>query len=707
MQGSVYLSATGDINSATAFNANNPVVVGKSIEIDSTGGAIGAVSSVDSNGLAVLNNINPVVVQAWATTLANGTTDGGLLNSSSSTGAYFLQPSADVRIGSIASNGPVFLEALNGSIRNGQTAGGLTAEQQQYLESVWTSLELVNGSGGASVTSYQSMINGAYNDYWQLRNIAFADGATYSITALGTAAIGAQLIAKGVLANGTDLNSAAAQDAIQTEATNRFIKDQYLLGLKTAAQLGVTLDTLFGTALGQTGQFQTAVQTSALTTALATYNSAFSYVLPTNSSLYTSLTSGSQWSLDQLRYTVSASANPANGVPPPSIASLPLNVSGRQVMLYAPTGSIGSLAAPETFSFTSVNASNLTAAQKGLLSSAGPGQLTVTSTTNPNTGIINYTVEVSQQSLVIVSPLGPVSAKALDQIYLGSASDMLLGGIATTTFGPISAAQSLGVQTTAVNGGNVRLDAVGSILGGVSGQVAISGNIANLTLIAETGRIGTAPAAGSDPATNPNALLLALSGTPVGQLDQAVAAQGIYLRQTTGDLVLGNITSGQGSAPIQFAASGSIYQEAQFTDRTVVHMAGSTLDVRAGGSVGFNGATLQPLQVKISGAITGTSAGDMTILSPASNMIAGAAGNYGTLTSGGALTLDTIAGTIALNADVTSAGASMADPRQCRGHLRRWHDREPGGGEEHRGSNYGRLCDPGRWVLTRRSTLPA
>src|SRR6185312_376279 len=385
--------------------------------------------------------------------------------------------------------------------------------------------------------------------------------------------------------------------------------------------------------------------------------SGFSYVLPTNSALYTSLTSGSQWSLDQLRYTVSASANPANGVPPPSIASLPLNVSGRQVMLYAPNGSIGSLAAPETFSFTSASASNLTAAQKGLLSSAGPGQLTVVSTTDPNTGIITYVVEVSEQSLVIVSPLGPVSAKALDQIYLGSTTDMLLGGIPTATFGPITAAQSLGLQTTAVNGGNVRLDAVGSILGGVSGQVAISGNIADLTLIAETGRIGTAPAAGTDPALNPDALLLALSGTPVGQLDQAVAAQGIYLRQTTGDLVLGNITSGQGSAPIQFAASGSIYQEAQFTDRTVVHIAGSALDVRAGGNVGFNGATLQPLQVKASGAITGVAAGDMTVLSPASNMVVGAAGTYGVLTSGGALTLDTIAGSIAINADVTSTAA--------------------------------------------------
>src|SRR6185312_3926298 len=197
----------------------------------------------------------------------------------------------------------------------------------------------------------------------------------------------------------------------------------------TTAQLGVSLDTLFGTQAGQGSQFQAAVSTSALTAALTTYNSSVAYTLPTLSTLYTNLASGSQWTQDQLTYIVSAGANPENNTPPPSIASLPLNVSGRQVMLYAPNGTIGSLATPQTFSFTSASASNLTAAQKGLLSSAGPGQLTVVSTTDPNTGIITYVVEVSQQSLVIVSPLGPVSAKALDQIYLGSASDMLLGGI--------------------------------------------------------------------------------------------------------------------------------------------------------------------------------------------------------------------------------------------------------------------------------------
>ena len=44
--------------------------------------------------------------------------------------------------------------------------------------------------------------------------------------------------------------------------------------------------------------------------------------------------------------------------------------------------------------------------------------------------------------------------------------DLLLGGIPDAMFGPVTAARSAGVQTTAVAGGNVRLSAVGSILGG-------------------------------------------------------------------------------------------------------------------------------------------------------------------------------------------------------------------------------------------------
>ena len=648
-QGNIFLSATGDINSGSPYNAANPVVVGKSIEINSTGGAIGAVSGV-SNGVTVLTNVNPLVIQATGTTLLNGSVDGGLLNSASATGTYIVQSKGDLRLGTVSSGGVVFLAAAasdggTANILNGLSAGGLTAEQSAHLQSVWTDLNLVSGSAGAGVRDYESMIKAAYNDYWQLRNLAFADGDTYALTSLGTTVLKAQVAAK----LGIDPADVSTTQ-MRTEATTRFERAEYLLGIKTAAQLTNSLTTLFGSNLASNASLQAAPD---LTVSLTVYNPNFSYSLSTNSTLYTQITSGSQWTQDQLRYTVSAAANPATAVAPAPIGELtPATVSGRQVMLFAPNGSVGNLATPVDFSFTSTGSSSLTDVQKALLASAGPAQLTVTPTTNPGTGVVTYNVSVSQQSYVVLNPIDAVAAKVQTSVYLASKADLKLGGIANATFGPITAAQSSGVQTT--GGGDVKLDAVGSIFAGAANQVVISGNIRDLTLISETGNIGQAPAAGTNPANNQNALQVAFGNPATNQLDQVVAAQGsIYLKQITGDLVLGNVTA---AGAIQFAATGSIYAEPQFTDRTSVHIAGATLDVRAGGNVGFNGTTAQPLQVKISGAITGTSVGAMTILAPSDDLNVGTTGTYSGLSAGGAMTLRAAVGALNINADVTSNG---------------------------------------------------
>ncbi|MBN9001416.1 MAG: hypothetical protein J0H75_04880, partial [Rhizobiales bacterium] len=598
---------------------------------------------------------------------------------------------------------------------------------------MWAQLNLL-GTGGTpgSVVAYQALVNTAYNDYWQLRNLAFYDGTNYSATTaattldpatiksqlaaslnvpvtdvtdlqvqaeiaarsdaikaqiaarlnvavttitdaqlaaevanrdLGRKMIAAQLAAKA----GVDV-STITDNQVELEAATRFLKAQYLLGIKTVADFPaslpgadagappVSLTTLFGASTQQAAQYQVD-QTQALHDVLATgnYDSTFRFVLPETSGLYQKLASGSQWTLDQLTYTVSPGANPENNVPATPISLMDRNVRGQQVMLYAPNGTIGSLAAPEQFTFRSDNASNLTAAQKALLASAGPGQLTVQveDVAGSNGAIKQYTVTIAQQSLVVIDPYGPVSALAQSQIYLGSKTNLLLGGIPISAYGPMTAAYAAGVQT--IQSGDVRLQAGQSILGGVVNQVAISGNIANLTLIADTGSIGQAT--NGDPALNPNALLLALTGA-TSQFDQAKAAQGIYIRQTAGDLVVGNINAGSGSdSALQLGATGSIYAESQFTDRSTVHIVATSLDVRAGGSVSFNQGNFQPLQVKITGAITGLAADAMTLLSPNASMMIGRAGDYGTLVVGGALTLDTVGDlTIAAN---TTAGGSL------------------------------------------------
>ncbi|WLB51391.1 leukotoxin LktA family filamentous adhesin [Bradyrhizobium japonicum] len=659
-QGSVFLSATGDINSASAYNVATPVVIGKNIEINSTSGAIGATSAV-VNGASTLTNINPLVIQATGTTQASGAVDGGVLDSASATGTYIIQSKGDLRLGTIQSTGgPVFLEAAGSdgnqaSILNGRAAVGLTQAQSQHLQSVWTSLDLLSGNAATNaVNSYQSMVTSAYNDYFQLKNIAFQDGSTYNPTSVGLTVLRAQVAAK----LGIDPANVSTTD-MKVEATTRFLRDQFLLGKITTDELKTSLTTLLGTAPtdplgtvfgsslsatlftklfeGVTTANQRLPSNTALQTALNTYNANYSYTLASTERVYSIITAGSQWTQSQLAYTVSSSA--VGAAPPPIDENVIANVSANQIMLYAPRGSVGNSAAPQTFTFTSVDSSSLTPEQRGLLATAGPGQLTVGAVTDPTTHVTTYTVSLSQQNLVVVDNPIAISAKALTNIYLGSKNSLALGGV-TANYGPITAAQANGIQVT--GRGDVKLDAVNSIFANAGGSV-ISGDIGNLTLIAEHGNVGTSS----------NALQIAFAAPGNDQLDQVSSAQGIYVKQTTGDLILGNIAAGNA---IQLAATGSIYAEADFTDRSAIHILGTDLDLRAGGSIGFNGSTFQPLQVNISGAVTGSAVGDLSLLAVTGDLVVGTSGPSGTLTAGGALTLNAARGALTINADITSGG---------------------------------------------------
>nr|WP_249153855.1 leukotoxin LktA family filamentous adhesin [Bradyrhizobium diazoefficiens] len=669
-QGGVFISATGDINSAAPYNVATPVVIGKNVEINSSAGAIGATSAV-VNGASTLTNINPLVIQATGTTQTNGTVDGGVLDSASANGTYIVQSKGDLRLGTIQSTGgPVFLEAAGSdgnpaSILNGRAAVGLTPAQSQHLQDVWASLDLLSGNAATNaVNSYQSMVTSAYNDYFQLKNIAFPNGSTYAPTSVGLTVLRAQVAAK----LGIDPANVTATQ-MKTEATTRFLRDQFLLGQITTDELKSSLTallgsaptdplgTLFGSSLSSTlltklfDGVSTANQrlpsNAALQTALNAYNASYSYTLASTERVYGIITAGSQWTQSQLAYTVSSSA--VGAAPPPIDDNVVANVSANQIMLYAPRGSVGNSAAPQTFTFTSVDSSSLTPEQRGLLATAGPGQLTVGAVTDPTTHVTTYTVSLSQQNLVVVDNPIAISAKALTNIYLGSKNSLALGGV-TANYGPIAAAQANGIQVT--GRGDVKLDAVTSIFANVGGAV-ISGDIANLTLIAERGNVGAPGAAGSNPANNSNALQIAFADPGNDQLDQVSSAQGIYVKQTTGDLILGNISAGNA---IQLAAAGSIYAEAGFTDRTAIHILGTDLDLRAGGDIGFNGGAFQPLQVNISGAVTGSAVGDLSLLAVTGDLGVGTSGSYGTLTAGGALTLNVARGALTINTSISSDG---------------------------------------------------
>ncbi|WP_430642627.1 beta strand repeat-containing protein, partial [Bradyrhizobium japonicum] len=67
-------------------------------------------------------------------------------------------------------------------------------------------------------------------------------------------------------------------------------------------------------------------------------------------------------------------------------------------------------------------------------------------------------------------------------------------------------------------------------------------------------------------------------------------------------------------------------------------------------------SSFQPLQVNISGAVTGSAVGDLSLLAVTGDLMVGSSGTYGTLTAGGALTLNAARGALTVNADITSGG---------------------------------------------------
>ena len=657
--GDIDLRATGDITAASGYNIANPIIVGRSIRIDSASGAIGARSAVNANGQPHLADINPIVIQTRA---------DGVLDSSSSTGTYLVQSKGDLRVGRVSSNGTVFLAAAASdgqaaSILGGTSRAGPTAEETARLQAIWNTLNLLGNAtwdgtynpdgtanteaygGSAAVHGYEAMVNRAYQDYWQLRSLAYADGETYAISEIGKTILKAQIAAN------RPANAPSVSDTeVAAEAARRFGAAKFILGLSTDKSMvdlpQAQLDRLTG-----------APTTTRLEAALDAYDESFAYELDDTSELHALLTSGATWTQDQLTYTIDSAANPASNTPVPTLAQIARNIDGREIILYAPNGSIGSLAPSRVFTFTSDNPGALSAVDRAAISAAGPGDLQV-STRALAGGATEYTITLAEHDLVVASALGSIAAKAKSAIYLGSHEDLNLGGVAAGLFpaGALSGAYSAGVQTT--NGGVIRLEAIGDVAAGVAGEIAISGNISRLTLISESGSIGRAGLPGVNPALNNNALLVAMTGG--GTLDLAQAAQGIYLRQTTGDLILGNIAGGSGSqAAVQLAANGSIYAQAQFTDRTVPHILGSSLDLRAGGAVGFNGTSLQPLQVSITGAVTGSAEGDFTLLSPTSSLTIGTgSGLYDSVRAGGRLVLSAAGGALTVNRSI-QAGTGL------------------------------------------------
>jgi hypothetical protein len=610
----VNLAATNDIVSAGALNLSAaPVVSGRNITLTTTGGAIGA-STTTSGGNPTPVNLQPLLLQA-----------DGLINASGTTAVYLIQKNGDFRIGNVASNGAVFLMAAGADGQPANLVNGIaptvdSAEQARQAQ-VWADLNLTGNDGTGAVRQYESVVNRNYQDYLQFnRLVTMATGTSASDRSAALSVIKAQQAAQTGVAVGSISDTAALAYAQGRVAT--------LLAYLTPTSFDATNPT-------------TAYVTAQLTVAMASLDQSFRYSLPTSSAVYANLTSGAQWTLNQLTTSINSSA--VSGGVSQTVSQLPININGRQVMLYAPNGSIGSTDPNLNVTFTTADLSALTPDIKTRLMLAGPGDLTVQQTALAN-NVTQYAIGLTQTNLVVAGALGPISAKAKNNIYIGGSGDMLLGGALASLFPTLPASyapQASGVATT--GGGDVRIDAARSIVNNTPGQTVISGNVSLLNLIAETGGIGRAGT--GNPNANQNAVIAAITGG--GLFDSGRAANGIYFRQTAGDLIVGNLYGGNNTNGVmQLAATGSIYAEPQFTARTVPHILGRSLDLRAdNGDIGYNATTYQPLQVSLTGgALTGNALGNFAVLSPTASLTVGTADALGGVTAGGTLTLSATGG---------------------------------------------------------------
>jgi hypothetical protein len=203
--GDINLRATGGLEVASWADPNYTHALGNNISIKSDTGAVGSTTT-------------PLRIQAMATTLANGSQTGGVVNIAAQGDIGIRQLSGNLRVGQIASTGGnVRVDVVSGTLKSAsaQTAAqSLSAEQ---LSTISTKLKLTQADGAdaaaqASVTAFERNVNDTYVLYTSLiRNgtvtngvFRLSDAAIPLYQALANAAYGGTASADQVRAYAAD-----------------------------------------------------------------------------------------------------------------------------------------------------------------------------------------------------------------------------------------------------------------------------------------------------------------------------------------------------------------------------------------------------------------------------------------------------------------------------------------------------------------------
>ena len=598
----VDISTQGDIN-LDLSNATDTFVrrlfASGDIRLESGGSVLRASDAqavqVDGRNITILapqgrigTEAAPLVVQARATTDANGGVTNGVVTASARDGIALTQPNGDFRVGRIeATAGDVQLTAPTGAIVAATANGAVDPAELARLAGVWDALDIREGGPGdpnaIAINAIEGKFARDYADYQLLLAASDPSGSGIRITDPDVAqnlAIQARLSLQADVALIADIraNATVGPDGritlTQAQADSFRSIAQGRLGRRANSSGALTIDEIRGAVQAYHDELATRVSAvlgtvpadpqavtvgapqldAYATRRVAELRTGFEdlfgpdlpfdgtqpYVLDIQpgSSLYARFTTGSTWRDSWLDVVISKNA--LTPLANTQVLRTEPEVIGRNITLTAGRA-IGATDVPLSFAITP--GTTLTADQKAALIAAGPGDVQET-----DLGGGARQLTITRDRLLQVAAGSTVSATANGTLFLGAAGDLALSRLeATGAVRLVASEDILQTGTAGVVGGALRLEASG-------------------------GAIGTA---------------VQPLRVDVPRLELARAATDIYLTAPT-DLNLGNLFAG--SLARLVAPNGAI--RSIFNADDVLHIQADRLEFSARGDIG---SALAPL----------------------------------------------------------------------------------------------------------------
>lgn len=577
--GDINIRATGGLEVSQFAPADFTHVLGNNINITSLNGAVGGINT-------------PLRMQAMATTLANGSQSGGVVNISAQGDIGIKQLSGNLRVGQIASTGGnVRVDVVDGTLKaaNAQTAAQSLSTEQ--LSTIKSKLKLTQADGAdaaalASVAAFERNVTQTYTLYSSLIRNGSVTNGVFTLDAAATA-----------------LYQPLADAAGMTVPA--YVADRY-------ANYASVFEKAYGANWNTLARFQENTLES---------NFNFTTVSPgAVSGLASSITANAVWQTGQLVAAIDQAAlQPASGV----VGNGTAIIVGRDVSLNI-GGSIGSLAPDVTIGLDTIRDGTLTTSQLQTLAVAttpgsvklfgtnGSGQRVAVSDINAvPIGVTLTSVDISQTAPLFISATGTFSGSAQGDIYVQATTGAQSGGGSlnlgrVTATGAINLQAPQGITVATAPNSTTPLNAV-QIQAGT-----------DLVLTGAGGGIGSA-------------------ATPLtyqigGRLVSASAGAGdAYLVAAAGNAQIGRIFA-SGTASLT-AASGSIQSYLPG-----VAISASNIVLNATGNVG-SAVTAFAVQAAGDGEVSGQIGGSATLSTPTLASQSAVALRIGALTAAGGLSL--------------------------------------------------------------------